>query len=181
MRPGSLWAILAGVLLLVAGTLAALAWWDFRASLATKIDRAQALEAAVVRPAAAARLTSALLEHRLTLLSEAESKAITAAFARAPAREAIEGYRRAGGRADVIASAERAFAARSSADADGEVALLRAVRLLRDESARAPAPGRADPPASARRAGSRLVWAAGMAALAAACSFAAGRARAAAA
>ena len=176
MRAGRLWLIAAAASLAVAFAAGALAWVGFSSALSARLDRARDLEAAAVRPAAAARLAATLLEHRLTLVSEEASRQAAAAFSRAPSAPALEAYRLAGGSAATLASAARALAASSSNDADGEIAFLRTIRVLRQEAASSPRPGRPDPPASAGSAGVRLLWAGGFSALAALFAFCARRA-----
>lgn len=170
MRLAALWKILAGGSLLAAAVLGFLSDRAFRSALAARLDRAEEIEAAAARPAAAARLASALAEHRLSLVTESESQAVSAAFRRQAGGDALEGYRRTRGSDAVIREAETALAAKRPPDDESEVAFLRAIRALREEAARAPVPRPIASPASAGEARRWLLWA-GAAALAA-CLFA---------
>jgi len=167
--------ILAIAAFLAAAGLALAALVSFRAALSARLDRAEDLHAVVVRPTAAARLSAALLERRLALVSEKESHAVAGAFRRAAAAEAVESYRRAGGDPKLVEEARRALEADISPDAAGDVALLRAIRGLRADAARAPSPSRPEPPASARKAGSLLLWSGAAAAAAALLAYTAGK------
>ena len=82
MRHGAL-AIVSAVLGIAAAGLALAAFLSFRSAVAARLDHAEALEAAAVRPAAAARLAEELLAHRLALVSESESRAVSGAFLQA--------------------------------------------------------------------------------------------------
>ena len=160
MRHGAL-AIVSAVLGIAAAGLALAAFLSFRSAVAARLDHAEALEAAAVRPAAAARLAEELLAHRLALVSESESRAVSGAFRRNAGAEALDAYRRAQGDAALAA---------------GDVAFLRAIRGLRSEAAKSPVPSRPEPPASAARGG-RFFLGAAAAAAAAFLAFAAGRSR----
>jgi hypothetical protein len=162
---------------IVAAALAAGAFLSFRAALSARLDRAAALEAAAVKPAAAARLAEELLAHRLALVGERESRAVSGAVRRNAGEEALEAYRRAGGNPASIEEARKALAAERSPEAVGDVAFLRAVRGLRSEAAKTPSPSRPESPVSAARAGWLLLWAMAAAAIAAFLAFAAGRSR----
>lgn len=140
--------------------LGALAYLSFRLALRARLDRAQTSEAASGRPAAAARLEAALALHRLSLVAEKESLAVSAAFRRADASETVEAYRRAGGDAALLEEARKAL----SGD---EVALLRAVKGLREEARAAPLPPPPQEPSTARMAGPLLIAAGVCACLAA--------------
>jgi len=175
MRYGAL-AIVSAVLGIAAAGLALAAFLSFRSAVAARLDHAQALEAAAVRPAAAARLAEELLAHRLALVSESESRAVSGAFRRNAGAEALDAYRRAQGDAALAEEARKALAAERSPEPVGDIAFLRAVRGLRSEAAKAPVPSPPEPPASAARGG-RLLLAAAAAAAAAFLAFAAGRSR----
>lgn len=159
MKAGTTPKILAAGAWVLAAALAFAAFLSFRATLATRLDRAQELESAVVRPAAAARLAAELAAHRLALVSEGESHAVAAAFRRAAGDQALDAYRKAGGKPALVEEARRALAAERADEAGGDVAFLRAVRGLRAEAAGVPSPVRPEPPSSARRSGWLLVWA----------------------
>ena len=148
----------------------------FRQALSARLDRALAIEAAATRPGAAARLASALAERRLALVTENESTAVSGAFRRETGTAELEAYRKAGGDPSVAREAEKALAARKPAEADGDVAFLRAMRRLREEAERMPVPARPVPPASAGAAGRRLLWFGAAAVAAALLARAAGRA-----
>ncbi|HVE65249.1 MAG TPA: hypothetical protein VNC59_01615, partial [Thermoanaerobaculia bacterium] len=115
--------------------------------------------------------------HRLALVAEGDSRAVAGAFRRGAGEEALEAYRKAGGRAAVVEEAKRALAAAGSPDAAGDVAFLRAIRTLRAEAAGVPSPVRPEAPASARRAGWLLVWATVASVAAALFAYLAGRSR----
>ncbi|MFN2387345.1 MAG: hypothetical protein ABR576_13845 [Thermoanaerobaculia bacterium] len=152
------------------------AYLAFRQALSARLDRAAAIEAAVTRPGAAARLASALAERRLALVTEKESTAVSGAFRRETGAPELEAYRKAGGDPSVAREAEKALAAKKPAEPEGDVAFLRAMRRLREEAERMPVPARPVPPVSAGAAGRRLLWV-GVAAVAAALlARAAGRA-----
>lgn len=148
----------------------------FRQALSARLDRALAIEAAATRPGAAARLASALAERRLALVTENESTAVSGAFRRETGTAELEAYRKAGGDPSVAREAEKALAASKPAEADGDVAFLRAMRRLREEAERMPVPARPLPPASAGAAGRRLLWFGAAAVAAALLARAAGRA-----
>ena len=152
MRSGGAAKILgigAGV---AAAVLALAAYLSFRSALSARIDRADALQGEVVRPAAAARLLSELAAHRLARVSEEESRAVAGAFRRTEGEAAVEAYRKAGGDPALLELAQKALAAERT-DPAGDVAFLRAIRALRGEASRVPAPPRPDPPSSAAKAG----------------------------
>ncbi len=169
--------IISAVLGVAAAGLALAAFLSFRAALTARLDRAAALEAAAVRPAAAARLAEELLAHRLALVSENESRAVSGAFRRNAGEEALEAYRKAGGDPALVEEARKALAQTSSPGLAGDVAFLRAIRGLRSEAAKTPSPSRPESPASARRAGWLLLWATAAGAIAAFLAFVAGRSR----
>ncbi|MEO8349680.1 MAG: hypothetical protein ABI610_12265 [Acidobacteriota bacterium] len=177
MRAGTTARILAAGATVLAASLAFAAFLSFRGALTTRLDRAQELESAVIRPAAAARLAAELAAHRLALVSEGESRSVAGAFRGAGADEALEAYRRAGGRASLFEEARRALAAVRGPDAASDVALLRAIRGLRAEAAAGPSPTRPDPPSSAARAGWLLVWATVASGAGALLAYLAGRSR----
>jgi hypothetical protein len=174
MRSGAL-TIFSAVLGIAAAGLALAAFLSFRAALTARLDRAAALEAAAVRPAAAARLAAELLAHRLALVSESESRAVSGAFRRDAGAEALDAYRKADGNAALAEEARKALAAERSPEPVGDVAFLRAIRGLRSEAAKAPSPSRPQAPATATRAGWLLLWAMAAAAIAGLLAFAAGR------
>ena len=177
MRGAATLKILAAVAGIAAAGLGVAAFLSFRAALSARLDRAAALEAAAVRPAAAARLAAELLAHRLALVSESESRAVSGAFRQTAGATALDAYRRAGGSAAVAEEARKALAAAHAPEPQGDVAFLRAIRGLRAEAGQVPSPARPEPPASARRAGWLLAWAAVAAGAAALSAFAAGRSR----
>ncbi len=177
MQGGATLKILAAVALIAAAGLGVAAFLSFRGALATRLDRAAALEASAVRPAAAARLASELLAHRLALVAESESRAVSGAFRQSAGNEALDAYRKAQGNAALAEEARKALEAEHAPEAGGDVAFLRAIRGLRAEAAGVPSPARPEPPASAKRAGWLLVWAAAAAVAAALSAFAAGRPR----
>ena len=168
--------IFSAVLGIAAAGLAFAAFLSFRAALSARLDHA-ALEAAAVRPAAAARLAEELLAHRLALVSESESRAVSGAFRRDAGAEALDAYRKADGNAALAEEARKALAAERSPEPVGDVAFLRAIRGLRAEAAQTPSSSRPQPPASATRAGWLLLSAMVAAAIAAFLAFAAGRSR----
>jgi hypothetical protein len=159
VRAGTTAKTLAAGAWVLAAALAFAAFGSFRASLAVRLDRAHELESAAVRPAAAARLAAELAAHRLSLVSEGESRAVAGAFRRAAGDQALDAYRKAGGRAALVEEARRALAAERAPEAGSDVAFLRAIRGLRAEAAGVPSPVRPEPPSSARRGGWLLVWA----------------------
>jgi hypothetical protein len=175
------WALAAKVLAIAAGVAAAvlalLAFLSFRTALSARIDRAASLEAAAVRPAAAAKLAAELSAHRLARVSEDESRAVSGAFRRSEGNDALEAYRKAGGNPVLADEARKAIAAERT-DPAGDVAFLRAIRGLREEAAALPAPARPQPPASARRAGLLLFGATSVALVAGLLAYAAGRSHA---
>ena len=177
MRSGATLKILAAVALTAAAGLGVAAFLSFRGALATRLDRAAALEASAVRPAAAARLASELLAHRLALVAESESRAVSGAFRQSAGKEALDAYRKAQGNGALAEEARKALEAEHAPEAGGDVAFLRAIRGLRAEAAGVPSPSRPEPPASAKGAGWLLVWAAAAAGAAALSAFAAGRSR----
>jgi len=177
VRAGTTAKILAAGAAVLAAALALAAFLSFRATLAVRLDRAYELESAVVRPASAARLAAELAAHRLALVSEGESRAVAGAFRRAAGDQALDAYRKAGGRAALVEEARRALAAEHAPDAAGDVAFLRAIRGLRAEAAGVPSPVRPEPPSSARRAGWLLVWATASSGAAALLAYLAGRSR----
>jgi len=177
MRAGAALKILTTVVGIGAAGLALAAFLSFRSALSARLDRAASLEAAAVRPAAAARLAAELLAHRLALVSESDSQAVSAAFRRAAGDEALETYRKAQGNSLLAEEARKALAAESAAESGGDIAFLRAIRGLRAEAARAPSPSQPEPPASAKRAGGFLACAAAAACVAAFLAFTAGRSR----
>jgi hypothetical protein len=161
----------------IALALAAGSYLSFRAALAARIDRADSLEAAAIRPAAAARLAAELAAHRLALVSEGESRAVAGAFRAAGGGEALEAYRKAGGNPALLDEARKALAAERAPDSSGDVAFLRAIRGLRMEAAHAPARSRPEPPSSARRAAAFLTAASLAGGIACLLAYAAGRSR----
>lgn len=167
-------AIAAGV---AAAALALGAFLSFRTALSARIDRVASLEAAVVRPAAAARLAAALAAHRLAQVSENESRAVSGAFRRAEGDDALEAYRKAAGSPALAEEAGKALAA-ERADPGGDIAFLRAIRGLRAEAAGVPTLSPPPPPSSAGRAGALLLAAAAAAAVAFLLAYSAGRSRA---
>lgn len=177
MRPGATLKILSAVAGIAAVGLALAAFLSFRAALSVKLDHAASLEAAAVRPAAAARLAAELLAHRLALVSESESRAVSGAFRRSAGGGALDAYRKAQGKAALVEEARKALEAEHAPGPAGDVAFLRAIRGLRAEAAGVPSPARPEPPASANRAGWLLVWAAASAGAAALLAFVAGRSR----
>jgi hypothetical protein len=177
VRAGTTAKVVAAAAGLLAAVLAIAALLSFRATLSVRLDRAHELEKAIVRPAAAARLAAELAAHRLALVSEGESRAVAGAFRRAGADEALEAYRRAGGRASLVEESRRALAARGGPDAGSDVAFLRAIRGLRAEAGSVPIPERPAAPSSAARAGWLLAWSALAAGAAALAAFFAGRSR----
>jgi hypothetical protein len=176
MRNGPL-TIFSAVLGIAAAGLALAAFLSFRAALTARLDRAAALEAAAVRPAAAARLAAELLAHRLALVSESESRAVSGAFRRDAGARALDAYRKADGNAALAEEARKALAAERSPEPVSDVAFLRAIRGLRSEAAKTPSPSRPQPSASATWAGFLLLWAMAAAAIAGLLAFAAGRSR----
>jgi hypothetical protein len=165
------------VLGIAAAGLALAAFLSFRAALTARLERAAALEAAAVRPAAAARLAAELLAHRLALVSESESRAVSGAFRRDAGAEALDAYRKADGNPALAEEARKALAAERSPEPVGDVAFLRAIRGLRSQAAKTPSPARPQSPASAARAGWLLLWAVAAAGIAGLLAFAAGRSR----
>jgi hypothetical protein len=165
------------VLGIAAAGLALAAFLSFRAALTARLERTAALEAAAVRPAAAARLAAELLAHRLALVSESESRAVSGAFRRDAGAEALDAYRKADGNPALAEEARKALAAERSPEPVGEVAFLRAIRGLRSQAAKTPSPARPQSPASAARAGWLLLWAVAAAGIAGLLAFAAGRSR----
>lgn len=177
MRPGATLKILAAVAAIAAAGMGVATYFSYRAALSARLDRAASLEAAAVRPAAAARLAEELLAHRLALVSESESRAVSGAFRQSAGNEALSAYRKAQGNAALAEEAGKALAAEHAPEPAGDVAFLRAIRGLRAEAAQVPSPARPEPPASAKRAGWLLLWAAVAAAVSVLLAFAAGRTR----
>jgi hypothetical protein len=169
--------ILAAAAVVLGAALAITAFLSFRSALTVRLDRAQEVEANLVRPAAAGRLAAELTAHRLALVSEGESRAVAGAFRRADAEKALDAYRTAGGSPAIVEEARRALAADRAPDAASDVAFLRAVRALRTEAAGAPSPLRPEPPSSARRAGWLLSWGVAASVAAALLGYVAGRSR----
>ena len=174
MRSGAV-TIFSAVLGITAAGLALAAFLSFRGALTARLERAAALEAAAVRPAAAARLAAELLAHRLALVSESESRAVSGAFRRDAGAQALDAYRKADGNAALAEEARKALEAEHSPEPVGDVAFLRAIRGLRSEAAKTPSPSRPQSPASATSAGWLLLWAMVAAAIAGLLAFAAGR------
>jgi hypothetical protein len=177
MRAAATLKILAAAAAIAAAGLGIAAFLSFRNALSARLDRAASLEAAAVRPAAAARLAAELLAHRLALVSESESRAVSGAFRQSAAGGALDAYKKAQGNDALAEEARKALEAEHSPEPQGDVAFLRAIRGLRAEAAQVPSPARPEPPVSARRAGWLLVWAAAAAGAAALSAFAAGRSR----
>lgn len=177
MRAGTTARIAAAAVGLIAAALAVAAFLSFRATLSVRLDRAHELEKAAVRPAAAARLAAELAAHRLALVSEGESRAVAGAFRRVGADQALDLYRRAGGRASLVEESRRALSADGGPDAASDVAFLRAIRGLRAEAEAVPNLERPEPPSSASRAGWLLLWAGLAAGVSALAAFFAGRSR----
>ena len=169
--------VLAAIAGIAAVGLGIAAFLSFRAALSTRLDRAASLEAAAVRPAAAARLAAELLAHRLALVSESESRAVSGAFRQSSGERALDAYRKAQGNPALAEGARKALEAEHAPEPTGDVAFLRAIRGLRAEAAQVPSPARPEPPAPANRAGWILVSSAAAAGIAALSAFAAGRSR----
>jgi hypothetical protein len=155
--------------------LAVTAHFAFRRALAAKIDHAQEIEQRAARPASAARLASALLERRLSQVTESRSQPVAAAFQHSDASQALADYRAAGGDPSIIAEVEKTLAGQKPPDPQVEIALMRAIRGLRAESAKAPRVSRPPPPGAASEAGSRLLAAGAAAAVALLFAYLAGR------
>ena len=177
MRPGVTLKILAAVAGIAAAGMGIATHFSYRSALSARLDRAASLEAAAVRPAAAARLAEELLAHRLALVSENESRAVSGAFRQSAGGEALAAYRKAQGNAALAEEARKALAAEHAPEPAGDVAFLRAIRGLRAEAAQVPSPARPEPPASSKRAAWLLLWAAAAGAVAVLLAFAAGRTR----
>jgi hypothetical protein len=177
MRGAATLKILAAAAGIAAAGLGMASFLSFHGALSARLDRAASLEAAAVRPAAAARLAAELLAHRLALVSESESRAVSGAFRQTAGTTALEAYRNAQGNAALAEEARKALETGQAPEPEGDVAFLRAIRGLRREAAQVPSPARPEPPASARSAGWLLVWAAVAAGAAALSAFAAGRSR----
>lgn len=175
MRSASFLRLLAALAALAFCVLAVAAHLAFRRALAAKIDRAQELEQQAARPAAAARLASALLERRLSQVTESRSQPVAAAFQHSDASQALADYRAAGGDSATISEVEKTLAGQKPPDPQAEIALMRAIRALRAESARAPRVSRPLPPAAASEGGSRLLAAGAAAAVALLFAYLAGR------
>ena len=158
--------IVAAASLLVSLVLGALAYASFRAALAARLDRARSRQAEVIRPAAAARLEAALAEKRLALVGEKESQAVAAALRRTDAARLLETCRVAGVDAALLEEAQKALAENKPPGPEGDIAMLRAIRGLRLEAAKLPAPARPEEPEEARTAGRLLLAAAASACLA---------------
>jgi hypothetical protein len=169
--------ILTAVAGLAAIVLGFASFLSFRSALSARLDHAASLEAAAVRPAAAARLAAELVAHRLALVSESESRAVSGAFRQSAGGTALDAYRKARGNAALAEEARKALEAARAPEPEGDVAFLRAIRGLRAEAAGVPSPARPEPPSSAGRAGLLLVVAAGCAGLAVLFAHAAGRSR----
>jgi hypothetical protein len=177
MRGAATLKIVAAVAGIAAVALGMAAHLSFRSALSARLDRAASLEAASVRPAAAARLAAELLAHRLALVSESESRAVSGAFRQNAGATALDAYRKAQGNPALAEEARKALEAEHAPEPAGDVAFLRAIRGLRAEAAHVSSPARPEPPVPARRAGWLLVWAAAAAGIAALSAFAAGRSR----
>lgn len=177
VRAGTAAKILAAAAGVLAAALAVAAFLSFRATLSVRLDRAHELEKAAVRPAAAARLAAELAAHRLALVSEGDSHAVAGAFRRVGAEQALDAYRRAGGRASLLEESRRALTADGAPDAASDVAFLRAIRGLRADADAVPNLGRPEPPSSASRAGWLLLWAALASGASALAAYFAGRSR----
>jgi hypothetical protein len=175
MRTASLLRVLAALAALAFCVLAVAAHLAFRRALAAKIDHAQEIEQRAARPASAARLASALLERRLSQVTESRSQPVASAFQHSDASQALADYRAAGGDPSTIAEVEKTLAGQKPPDPQAEIALMRAIRGLRAESAKAPRVSRPPPPAAASEAGSRLLAAGAAAGVALLFAYFAGR------
>ena len=175
MRTASLLRLLAALCALAFCVLAVVAHLAFRRALAAKIDRAQEIEQQAARPASAARLASALLERRLSQVTESRSQPVAAAFQHSDASQALADYRASGGDPSTISEVEKTLAGQKPPDPQAEIALMRAIRALRAESAKAPRLSRPLPPAAATEGGSRLLAAGAAAGLALLFAYFAGR------
>jgi hypothetical protein len=177
MKARAILRILTAIAGLAAVVLGFASFLTFRSALSARLDHAASLEAAAVRPAAAARLASELAAHRLALVSESESRAVSGAFRQNAGGAALDAYRKAQGNAALVEEARKALAAEKAPEPVGDVAFLRAIRGLRAEAAEVPSPARPEPPPSAGRAGLLLAVAAGCAGLAVLLAHAAGSSR----
>jgi hypothetical protein len=175
MRTARLLRLLAALAALAFSVLAVAAHLAYRHALTAKIDRAQEIEQRAARPAAAARLASVLLERRLSQVAEERSQPVASAFQHSDASRALADYRAAGGDPSTIAEVEKTMAGQKPPDPQAEIALMRAIRGLRAESAGAPRVSRPDPPAGASEAGSRLLAAGAAAGVALIFAYLAGR------
>ena len=149
--------IVAGASLFASLALVALSYAFFHAALSARLDRARSRQAEVIRPAAAARLEAALAEKRLALVGEKESQAVAAALRRTDAAQILESCRLAGVDAAILREAQKALAEDKPPGPEGDVAMLRAIRGLRLEASRLPAPARPEEPGEARTAGGLLL------------------------
>ena len=149
--------IVAGASLFASLALVALSYAFFHAALSARLDRARSRQAEVIRPAAAARLEAALAEKQLALVGEKESQAVAAALRRTDAAQILESCRLAGVDAAILQEAQKALAEDKPPGPAGDVAMLRAIRGLRLEASRLPAPARPEEPGEARTAGGLLL------------------------
>jgi hypothetical protein len=175
MRTARLLRLSAALAVLAFCVLAVAAQLAFRRALAAKIDHAQEIEQRAARPASAARLASALLERRLSQVTESRSQQVASAFQHSDASQALADYRAAGGDPSTIAEVEKTLSSQSPPDPQAEIALMRAIRGLRAESAKAPRASQPQAPAAASEAGSRLLAAGAAAAVALLFAYFAGR------
>jgi len=177
MRAARLLGLFAAFALLASLILGATAYLSWRRAMAMKIDRALEMERQVTLPGAAARLAAGLLQGRLAEVSEAESRAVAAAFGHVDAAQALADYRAAGGDPGIAAEAERALVRQKTPTANADIALMRAIRGLRGEAARMPRASRPLPPPAFGGAATWLLWAAAAALAASGLAYFAGRAR----
>ncbi|HKD11351.1 MAG TPA: hypothetical protein VKE50_04710 [Thermoanaerobaculia bacterium] len=166
--------VLAAAALVASAAFALAAGLSFRSAMDAKIGRAAVLEQEAVRPAAAARLAAALVQRRLAQMPDPQSQAVAAAFQRSPAAQALVEYRAAGGDESIAAEAEKSIRSEKPPGPDAEIALMRAVRGLSQEAARAPRASRPPPPAAASRGFDWLLAAEGAAAVAVFLAYAGG-------
>jgi hypothetical protein len=175
MRTARLLRLSAALAVLAFCVLAVAAHLAYRRALTAKIDHAQEIEQRAARPASAARLASALLERRLSQVTESRSQPVAAAFQHSDASQALADYRAAGGDPSTIAEVEKTLTGQKLPDPQAEIALMRAIRGLRAESAKAPRVSRPPPPGAASEAGSRLLAAGAAAGVALLFAYFAGR------
>src|ERR1700682_6093921 len=121
MRTAGLLRLSTALAALAFCVLAIAAYFAFRSALAAKIDHAREIEQQAARPASAARLATALLERRLSQVTESRSQPVASAFQHSDAAQALADYRAAGGDPQTIAEVEKTLAGQKPLDPQAEI------------------------------------------------------------